>query len=675
YFTTQYILLCFSSPPRSGKAPAGTEGVGHVDEEGRLAELIQLRALERKEYEQEGVLSTGKTRLEEAKDLVGICPGMISEYQYLWRKLRYNNIHSLEKDEHGVPQWYLTIKDYARSAAGNEQELPSDVRPPEVLLRTTDYILSYVLSAYPFTPVNQAFIRDRARAIVKDFTMQHVRNAPAIEAHERIVRMAAISMHVFRDQRQPDGPFDHDGERKQFLNALSSLTQFYTDSRTPTQPKTYISPTHTSPNEPELQSYWHIFSIRRPPALDTLPDGVKEHELFRLSRKMVNLWDQSVRLIKEAEGMLLSPSEKAAKERAESMKGVHRFKRPTTPDPATQPDNTQDEAWKPRRFDYSPSFPFPALALLRLVADPGVPWLLAAVLEAGALDELRARALWEIWQTRRGGDVTVMELVDQLGFDTPEDVRMLVDTIAEASGRSVRRLRPKGTGAEVKAYRLVGSMKLPTHFPKVGRNVRLIDSKRPAGLELAQVVNQSWEKSTNGYDLPLDDVPDLVFPERVDIEPTDAQAKPGLSRLESSRGATPANGVFAGFGAVDKAGSTPANVFAEGLKPADVFAGTKPLNAFGAKPANVFGETNPSNVFGETKPSNVFDTKPANPFGGSGTTTEPKSNPFGPSSSAATISSSFGVPAANPFGKPNSTSANPFGTSGSSTGFGTGASA
>ncbi|CAE6476089.1 unnamed protein product, partial [Rhizoctonia solani] len=597
---------------RFGTAPAGEEGVGHVDEEGRLAELIQLRASERKECEQEGILSTGKTRLEEAKDLVGICPGMISEYQYLWRKLRYNNIHSLEKDEHGVPQWYLTIKDYARSAAGNEQELPSDVRPPDVLLRTTDYLLSHMLSTHPFTAVNQAFIRDRARAIVKDFTMQHVRNAPAVEAHERIVRMAAISMHIFRDQRQPDGPFDHDGERKQLVNALSSLTQFYTDARTPTLPKTFLSSTHTFPNEPELQSYWHIFSIRRPPALDTLPDGIKHHELFRLSRKMINLWDQSVKLIKEAEGMLLSPSKKAAKERAESLKGVHRFKRPTTPDAPVSSES--DVGWKPRRFEYPPGFAFPALALLRLLADPGVPWLLAAVLEASALDELRARALWEIWQTRRGGDVTVIELVDQLGFDTPEDVRMLVDTIAEASGRNVRRLRPKGTGAEVKAYRLVGSMKLPTHFPKVGRNVRLIDSKRPAGLELAEVVNQSWDMSTNGYDLPLDEIPELVFPERIDMDPSDAQPKPTLNRLESNRVPTPTNGgsgVFAGFGVVDK----PGNVFGEGgLKPSDVFGTT-------IKPSNVFGETKPANA-------NVFgEPKPANPFG----SVESKSNPFGSS--------------------------------------------
>ncbi|CEL57141.1 SAC3 family protein 1 OS=Schizosaccharomyces pombe (strain 972 / ATCC 24843) GN=SPCC576,05 PE=1 SV=1 [Rhizoctonia solani AG-1 IB] len=675
---------------RFGKAPPAEE-VGYVDEEARLTELIQIRAQERKEAEQQGVLSTGKTRLEEAKDLVGICPGMISEYQYLWRKLRYNNIHTLEKDEHGVPQWYLTIKDYARSAAGNEQELPSDVRPPDVLLRTTDYILSHILSTHPFTPVNQAFIRDRARAIVKDFTMQHVRNAPAIEAHERIVRMAAISMHVFRDQRQPDGPFDHDGERKQFVNALSSLTQFYTDSRTPTLPKTFVSPTHTSPNEPELQSYWHMFSIRRPPTVQGLPIDVTAHPLFTLARNMIKLWDQSTQLIKEVEGMLVSPSERAAKERAEANKGVHRFKRVATPEPAET--ELEDQGWTPQRFDYPPTFSFPALGLLRVLADPGVPWMLAAVFEASALDELRARALWEIWQVRRGGDVTVLELVEQLGFDTPEDVRLLVDTIAESSGRNLRRLRPKGTGAEVKAYRLVGSMKcaflrlsyfwqkegeadtmriVPTHFLKVGRNVRLIDSKRPAGLELAQIVNQSWEKSINDYDLPQEDVPELVFPDRVDISPEDAQPKPTLSRLESSRVGTPANagsngGVFAGFGAVDKgAGSKPTNVFGQ----------AKPGNAFvEGNPGNVFGETKPANVFGETKPGNVFaqGTKSVNVFGGS----ESKPNSFGGSSV-----SSFGAPSANPFGKPvTSTSAtNPFGVgtsqaSSSTSAFGAGASA
>ncbi|KAG8702889.1 hypothetical protein FRC08_003191, partial [Ceratobasidium sp. 394] len=682
---------------RFGNAPAAVEDVSEVDEEARLAELIQLRAAERKEAEHEGILSSGKTRLEEAKDLVGTCPGMISEYQYYWRKLRYNNIHSLEKDEHGRPQWYLTIKDYARSAAGNEQELPSDVRPPDVLLQTTDYLLSHLLTTHPFTAVNQAFIRDRARAIVKDFTMQHVRNAPAIDAHERIVRMAALSMHIFRDQRQPDGPFDHDGERKQFVNALSSLTQFYADARNPTLPKTYTSQTHVSPHEPEFTAYWHLFSLRRPPAMpgadsgffdnSSYPHAILSHPLFRLARTFVTLWAQSEQLVSAAENMLLSPKERAAKEAREAARGVHRFKRPAVEDqPAEQLD---DEDWRPQRFEYPPGFVFPALALLRRLADPGVPWVLAAVLEASALDDIRARALWEVWQMRRGGDVLVSELVDLFGCDGPEDVRIIVDAVAEASGRAVRKLRPKGLD-EIRAYRLVGCMKFPMHFSRAQRNTRLIDSKRPTHAQLVDVVNQPWDQTTNGYDLTVEDVPDLVLPDRVDIEETDAaksstSAAPSVARsvsgLETSRAGAPFSGFGTGTGAGTGGafGTATTNGIASGGS-SGVFAGFGAVagksNPFGSTAAN--GGASKTNPFGapssSTSPfgdasntTNPFGAKP-NPFGGASTA---PANPFGASSSSTPTSNPFGAkPVSGAFGLTNGSS---FGTSSSQFGAGAGA--
>ncbi|KAG8734831.1 hypothetical protein FRC10_011386 [Ceratobasidium sp. 414] len=700
---------------RFGHAPAATEDVSDVDEEARLAELTQLRTAERKEAEQEGILSSGKTRLEEAKDLVGTCPGMISEYQYYWRKLRYNNIHSLEKDEHGRPQWYLTIKDYARSAAGNEQEPPSDVRPPDVLLQTTDYLLCHLLTTHPFTAVNQAFIRDRARAIVKDFTMQHVRNAPAIDAHERIVRMAALSMHIFRDQRQPDGPFDHDGERKQFVNALSSLTQFYADSRNPTLPKTYISQTHVSPHEPEFAAYWHLFSLRRPPAMpgtdrssldnSAYPHAILSHPLFRLARIFVTLWAQSEQLVNAAENMLLSPKERAAKEAREAARGVHRFKRLDVEDEPTE--QADDPNWRPQRFEYPAGFAFPALALLRRLADPGVPWVLAAVLEASALDDIRARALWEVWQMRRGGDVLVSELVDSFGCDGPEDVRVIVDAVAEASGRAVRKLRPKGLD-EIRAYRLVGNMKFPLHFSRAQRNTRLIDSKRPTHAQLVDVVNQPWDQTTSGYDLTVEDIPDLVLPDRVDIEETDS-TKPSASAAlsmarsgpesESSRGgvafgafgAGTGNGgafgtgtttneissgggssrVFAGFGTV---GAGKPNPFGSA---ASTNGGAAKTNPFGSVPStNPFGGASPSTSrFGgtsnTTNPFGASTTTKPNPSGGTSTTT---TNPFGASSSSsasAPTSNPFGAkPAAGAFGSTNGCS---FGTSSSQFGAGAGA--
>ncbi|KAG8783637.1 hypothetical protein FRC12_019492 [Ceratobasidium sp. 428] len=709
---------------RFGNAPAAAvvedvdvddDDIGDIDEEARLAELMQLRAAERKEAEQEGVLSSGKTRLEEAKDLVGTCPGMISEYQYYWRKLRYNNIHSLEKDEHGEPQWYLTIKDYARSAAGNEQELPSDVRPPNVLLRTTDYLLTHILTTHPFTPINQAFIRDRARAIVKDFTMQHVRNAPAIDAHERIVRMAALSMHIFRDQRQPDGPFDHDGERKQFVNALSSLTQFYADARNPTLRKTYISQTHVSLYEPEFTAYWHLFSLRRPPATPdstspspptedptdpTYPATILTHPLFRLARTFITLWAQSEHLITSAENMLLSPKERAAKEARAATQGVHRFKRPAPEDIITSStaDDEDEENWRPQRFEYPPGFAFPALGLLRRLANPGVPWVLAAVLEASALDDVRARALWEVWQMRMGEGVLVSELVDLFGCDGPDDVRAIVDTVAEASGRAVRKLRTKGSD-EIRAYRLVGSMKFPSHFPRARRNTKLIDSKRPTHAQLVDVVNQAWDRNSqlppsffivswsdliewvvaNGYELTVEDVPELVLPDRVDIEEIDSNTNtvgagvPVVVRGVSGAGAasgtsfgtgtgagagvfgtgngtggtgtgTSTNGVFAGFGAVQ--GGKP-NPF--GAPTTTTATATATANGGGAK-VNPFGGASTTNPFG-----GATSAKP-NPFGGTSGT----SNPFG-GVSTATPSPFGGTPTtSNPFSGPSATP-NPFG--------------
>lgn len=120
------------------------------------------------------------------------------------------------------------------------------------------------------------------------------------------------------------------------------------------------------------------------------------------------LWAQSEQLVTAAENMLINPKERAAREAREAMKGVHRFKRPAADEAATTDgEGEEDENWHPQRFEYPPGFAFPALGLLRRLADPGVPWVLAAVLEASALDDIRARALWEVWQMRKGADILV----------------------------------------------------------------------------------------------------------------------------------------------------------------------------------------------------------------------------------------------------------------------------
>lgn len=57
------------------------------------------------------------------------CP----EFEILEREIQ-NGLDSLEMDSEGNVDPEKAVKAYRRSAAGLDQPLPSDVRPPEVLL-------------------------------------------------------------------------------------------------------------------------------------------------------------------------------------------------------------------------------------------------------------------------------------------------------------------------------------------------------------------------------------------------------------------------------------------------------------------------------------------------------------------------------------------------------------
>ena len=89
----------------------------------------------------------------------------------------------------------LAVKAYHRPAAGNEQALPSDVRPPQVLKHTLDYLFNVLMKNNGIGPTH-AFIRDRTRSIRQDFTMQHERGLLAVECHERIARYHILVLHI-----------------------------------------------------------------------------------------------------------------------------------------------------------------------------------------------------------------------------------------------------------------------------------------------------------------------------------------------------------------------------------------------------------------------------------------------------------------------------------------------
>ena len=148
------------------------------------------------------------------------------------------------------------VKRFRRSAAGYDEQLPSDIRPPQVLQRTLNYLIDDVVGGSPSLSIVHKFVWDRTRGIRNDFSIQQVTKVEdlriAIDCFERIARFHILSLHQLSRPGKNDGEFDHHQEREQLNNTLLSLVYYYDDSRHKL----------TSPNEAEFRAYCVIFEIQ-----------------------------------------------------------------------------------------------------------------------------------------------------------------------------------------------------------------------------------------------------------------------------------------------------------------------------------------------------------------------------------------------------------------------------
>ncbi len=149
------------------------------------------------------------------------------------------------------------VKRFRRSAAGYDEQLPSDIRPPRVLQKTLNYLFDEVVGkSEPLKAEVHRYVWDRTRGIRNDFSIQQVTKLDdvkiAMDCYERIARFHVLCLHQFSN---PTGEatrgFDHHQELEQLANTLVSLTYFYDDNRKRL----------TSPNEAEFRAYCIIFDI------------------------------------------------------------------------------------------------------------------------------------------------------------------------------------------------------------------------------------------------------------------------------------------------------------------------------------------------------------------------------------------------------------------------------
>ncbi|KAI9873494.1 MAG: hypothetical protein M1823_007906, partial [Watsoniomyces obsoletus] len=121
------------------------------------------------------------------------------------------------------------VKRFRRSAAGYDEQLPSDIRTPETLKRTMDYLVDSVVGGPERLAVVHKFVWDRTRAIRNDFSIQQVSKEEdvllAVDCYERIARFHIMSMHqLCKPENLRDGEnFDFFQEREQLNNTLLSL--------------------------------------------------------------------------------------------------------------------------------------------------------------------------------------------------------------------------------------------------------------------------------------------------------------------------------------------------------------------------------------------------------------------------------------------------------------------
>src|ERR1700760_3545970 len=108
----------------------------------RFEELKPLREVERQDAISKGLIADPLVprSLEHALSFRGTCMDMCPEFEREQREYQKNIERWEISPVTGRVDREFAVKAFHRPAAGNEQPLPSDVRPPEVLVRTLDYL-------------------------------------------------------------------------------------------------------------------------------------------------------------------------------------------------------------------------------------------------------------------------------------------------------------------------------------------------------------------------------------------------------------------------------------------------------------------------------------------------------------------------------------------------------
>ncbi|CDO93999.1 unnamed protein product [Kluyveromyces dobzhanskii CBS 2104] len=236
--------------------------------------LKKMRDKEREVMETKGLVD----KADQAKDLTeaiifqGTCQDMCPIFERARRSVE-NNVVRYEKAKPGDKKIdrHRALKVFARPAAAAAPPLPSDVRPPHVLIKTLDYIVEDIV---PLLPDCESFLWDRMRSIRQDFTYQNYSGPEAIDCNERIVRIHLLILH---QMAKTEITFSIQQELEQLHKAIITLCEIYDEVR---------DQGGQCPNEAEFRAYALLSKIRDPEydkMAQDLPYDIFNDDLIQLA--------------------------------------------------------------------------------------------------------------------------------------------------------------------------------------------------------------------------------------------------------------------------------------------------------------------------------------------------------------------------------------------------------
>ncbi|CZR59223.1 uncharacterized protein PAC_09115 [Phialocephala subalpina] len=251
-------------------------------------------------------------KLEFALVFKGTCDEMCPELEAAERivERRYDQF---EKDYLGngefsaLPNPSKMIKKLARSAAGQDNPLPVEVRTVPALKRTLDYLIDEILGKMELASVH-GFVWDRTRAIRRDLAFYpswtNEELIDRVYILETIARFHVVSLHQM-SKKGIKGGFVEQQELEQLSKTLISILEAYGDCR-----KQQVE----CENEAEFRAYYLLFNRGNPGILKTAQDwGYKfwvESPEVQIAASLVeafqNTWD--------AHGPLKNPATQGSSE-------------------------------------------------------------------------------------------------------------------------------------------------------------------------------------------------------------------------------------------------------------------------------------------------------------------------------------------------------------------------